>query len=246
MIIPICYLVPSCHEVHVFSGSEAGWNYLRQFAKYTYPENYVLYRTKYDRMGKWVQLFEKGANPLIFQAKEQGINYVGEWLKRQGLGDRKLVTITLREYSFHPIRNSNFQAWMAFAAYARQLGYFIVFLPDTESVSQQDRERYEDFSIFSEGAWNIHLRMGLYHHAFVNMFVNSGPFELCKFSKYPYIYIKLITEAVPQTTRAIFLERGYTPDQQPPFSLHNQLWSWNDDDSGRIISVFNKFCSSIS
>jgi hypothetical protein len=57
---------------------------------------------------------------------------VQRWLSARGIGSRGLVTITLRGYGDMPERNSNIEAWSAFARGFDPGVYFPVFIPNTE------------------------------------------------------------------------------------------------------------------
>ena len=63
----------------------------------------------------------------VLTGSEQARRYVDQWLAPRARG-RKVVSITLREYGYHPARNSNVAAWTAFARGLDPEQFFVVSL----------------------------------------------------------------------------------------------------------------------
>ena len=66
------------------------------------------------------------------RASNQGLRYIENWYTKNKI-DIPVVSITIRQYEFDKARNSNIKAWVKFAHYLKDSGYFPVIVPDTES-----------------------------------------------------------------------------------------------------------------
>ena len=103
----------------------------------------------------------------VLRSCPQGLRYVKRWLASRLAGQR-LVTITVRDYSFMPARNSNLEAWAAFASPLDAAQYLPVFVLDTER-TLEPLPPLTSFEIFREASWNVGLRMALYESSYVNL-----------------------------------------------------------------------------
>jgi hypothetical protein len=178
-----------------------------------------------------------------FRATAQSHRYVQEWLQPRAAG-RRVVTITLREYAYMPDRNSNVAAWVAFARRLDPSRYFPVFLPDAEQALKDRATDLGDLPIFMPAVFTLGLRMALYEEAWVNLGINNGPVSLCWLnSRVRYISFKLMTPSVPQTTEAVYRERGFNLYQPLPFAREGQRWVWEEDDLSVIEREFAAFGS---
>lgn len=125
----------------------------------------------------------KLTHPGVFEglkAHPQGLRYVENWCGARGV-DRPLVTITIRENGFDPVRNSDIEAWIHFGHHLAATGYQPVVIPDTDVSLLEDR-RFDGLLQFPECAWNLGLRMALYERAFLNMYVANGPSALATYN----------------------------------------------------------------
>lgn len=130
-----------------------------------------------------------------------------------------------------PARNSNHGAWLAFARRLDRTRYLAVFVPDTSQTLDGLPPEFGEFPVFSEAAWNIGLRMGLYEQAYLNLGVNNGPMGLCWLNERTrYITFKMLTESVPQTTAEYVASHGFELGASLPFATPYQRWVWEDDD----------------
>jgi hypothetical protein len=149
------------------------------------------------------------------------------------------VTITLRGYDYMPVRNSNADAWAAFARGLDPRRYFTVFIPDTEQTIEGLPGALDEFVLMSEAAWNVGLRMALYQRAFLNMGVNNGPMGLCWLNETTrYATLKMAPAGVPQTTPESFRDLGFEMGRSLPFATPFQQLVWEDDTRDVIERVF--------
>lgn len=163
------------------------------------------------------------------QSPAQGLRYLQRWANTR-LRDRKLITITLRDYEFMRERNSNIRDWAAFAARLDQTRFLPVFILDTEGTLNPLPTELEGLEIFREASWNVPLRMALYELSELNLGVNNGPMFMCALNKQTRVLIfKLVTASVPQTTEALIASLGFEIGGQLPFATPYQKLVWEDD-----------------
>ena len=86
-----------------------------------------------------------------------------------------LVTITLREASHWPSRNSNIKEWIKVAYTLKKLGLRVVFIRDTLCA---DLPLGNLLETSPEASRDLYARAGLYRSAHVNLGVNNGPMWL--------------------------------------------------------------------
>lgn len=79
-----------------------------------------------------------------------------------------VITITLREASHHPERNSDLMAWLRFA---KTLDKRVIFIRDTAKA----HELLDGFESCPEASFNVTKRHALYRAASLNFFVSNGP-----------------------------------------------------------------------
>jgi hypothetical protein len=163
------------------------------------------------------------------QSPTQGLRYVKRWADAR-LKNRRLITITLRDYEFMKERNSNVSAWVDFAQRLDSTRFFPVFILDTEGTLDPLPKEFKDFEIFREASWNVPLRMSLYETSYLNLGVNNGPMFMCALNRRTRLLIfKLITASVPQATEELIASLGFEIGGQLPFSTPFQKLVWEND-----------------
>ena len=187
-----------------------------------------------------------GTRPIgVLRAGAQGLRYIDQWLASYA-ADRRTITITLRDYEYHPARNSNVAAWAEFARGLDLRVWFPVFVLDTERTLGEVPKALQDFVVFREVSWNVGLRMALYERAWLNLGVNNGPMALCWLNERTrYITFKMVTPSVSQTTVAFNRSRGFEPNQSLPFATAFQRWVWEDDSLDVIDREFQQMVARI-
>jgi hypothetical protein len=93
------------------------------------------------------------------------------------------ITITLRESTFWPHRNSNLEAWMRFANDLGNAGEKVIFLRDYIKAD----EPLEYQVTYPRASRELRYRMTLYSVAKMNFFTSNGPAMMTMFSPYPYL-----------------------------------------------------------
>lgn len=137
---------------------------------------------------------------------------------------RPYVTITLRQSSHWPERNSNVQAWEIAAGHIESLGFDVVWVHDSES------ESADQFS------WDVDLRLALYEKAEMNLGVNNGPMCMLFYANARYIIFKMVTPGIPWCEPEFFTSIGML--EGDTHGGRGRL-VWGPDDAQTIIREFD-------
>ncbi len=151
---------------------------------------------------------------------------------------RRYVTITLREADHNPDRNSKLGAWLSFAKYLEKRGEHVIFIRDF----QKAEEPLAGFRTQPEASHNLLLRMALYEHAAVNLFVSNGPTILAIFGSRPWLQFVRDADGTPEFWRD---KIGLSPGEQYPWSTPTQRMVWAPDTYENIVSAWHQYIGSI-
>lgn len=242
IIIPSIHLLSCPYSITVCATREEAINIRQKQAKNVYPKRYnptipvsyepelaVLYPDKIMRLS----------------ANKQAKTYVSQWLQDRA-NSRKVIVVTLRQYSYTLERNSNIAAWSQFASTVNEKEYFIVFISDTEQALGPISNELQNHVFFNEACWNLYLRAAIYELAYLNMGVNTGPMSLCWFNAAcRYITFKTAVKDVPEAPLEMLTSKGFVPGLNPSFANSFQKWVWEDDDFDVITSEFKMMCDII-
>jgi hypothetical protein len=149
-----------------------------------------------------------------------------EFIKRRQ--SKPYMTITLREASHWPTRNSNKFAWRRAAKFIEKNGYEVVWIPDAES---------QQANVFS---FDLDMRLALYEGAVTNLGVNNGPMMILPYTSANYIVFKLVTEGIPWTEKEFHEKWGSKEGDQPD---GRGRWIFGPDDYETIIAELSKSLS---
>jgi tetratricopeptide (TPR) repeat protein len=246
LILPIASLIPSCQQIVVCQSREHALEIERHAIGPAFPNKY----TTKNPTQAW-ELF----NPIIasclgyeipsLQASPQALDYVQQWINGRA-GGRKVISITLRESSWHLFRNSNNQAWADFSNGLDSSEYFPVILRDFEKLSDAPDPVLDGITMFPEGVANLELRAAFYELCYLNMFVANGPVELAFFNNtVRYLLIKAVSDKWlkedPNPQGGIGMKTG----MQFPFATPFHKWVWEADDFDVIKREFELIVSKI-
>lgn len=163
---------------------------------------------------------------------EHALTLVDAWRAVHCRG-RKVVTVTLRESSMQPERNSTLREWGRFVSTLDPQEYAVVVLRDLETVHQPLPEAFDGCLTYPEAVVSIELRAALYRRAYLNLCVNNGPGQILLLDPMArYLYFKVVTDAASCTT--VEHHRRYhwlTPGDQIHFATPFQRLVWEDDDA---------------
>jgi hypothetical protein len=176
-----------------------------------------------------------------FKSSKTGLSYVNQWLKSNNVINQ-IVVITLRQYDYDVVRNSNIIEWSKFAKWVKLQAYTPIFIPDTDSCWFNNKQ-LDEFLIFTEPCWNIGLRIALYELAFVNFFYSNGTGAICLMNKNTnYIVMNPIIEDSLHAKSQVYEDYGLTKGQRRyDFAKKYQLLSWKRDTFENIRDEFLEF-----
>lgn len=246
ILLPACSLLPTCTgATYASSRSQAG--YIRStMAAHVYPQRYE------PALPVFAGSLEclKGARQDIpnipsLRASTQSLRNIDRWAVAHA-GGRRIVAITVRNYGYMPARNSNMQAWTAFARGLDPARFMPVLVPDLEQTLNGQTRDLQGLTVLGEAAWNLGLRMALYERAYISMGVNTGPMGLCWLNaRTRYATLKMAPAGVPQTSDAFFRKLGFEPGASLPFASPVQELVWEDDTAEPIQRAFARIAGRI-
>ncbi len=179
---------------------------------------------------------KRGEIVPLLKANDEAHAHVKGWL----MHNPNPVTITLREGSHWPKRNSNIKAWIKFARDLRAKGEHLVFVRDTEKAN----EPLEDFITYPQASFSIQPRMALYELAKCNLFVSNGPAGLGLFSDRPYLYFLRLQrdeEYEPNNPEWWTRANGIGDGDQWPWALPTQKMIWGGDNYGNLCAAWERY-----
>jgi hypothetical protein len=240
MLVPACTLLPSVSGVTVAGSRAEADRLVRSAGGAVFPARYEPALPIYPGPQEPLRAArEERTQVAVLRATAADLRAVEAWTAARGC-DRRVVSITLRGYSYVPGRNSNIAAWAAFARGLHGTGFSIVIVPDSEQCFTGVPAELRGLPIFSEAAVAVGLRMALYQRAYLNLGVNNGPMGLCWLNEQTrYITFKILNDGALQT-RAEYMELlGFETGRSLPFATEWQRWVWAEDELPIIQDAFN-------
>lgn len=235
LLAPLCRLLPRSAAIHMPTTRRDAARILRDYGDRIVPAGYdVAFPVAVDRR-EVLDRSKAGENALVFDAGAGAQRYARAWLDA-AVGGRRIVTITVREYGYHPGRNSNLAAWAAFATSVPP-DWCVVWIPDSET----PRDGFAVGIVCQPATYNPLFRAALYELADANLGVSGGPISLCWFdAACAYAMVKVVTPGAPQAELATVVGLGHVPGESPPFATNSQIWIWEDDDPETLQRAFQR------
>jgi len=237
IILPLMSIYPACIGHSILPKGSDTSEAIK--GKFHYPE---FYSESFPEADFYWEVYASKNKFFGFSASFQGKRYIESWKKFNNIKG-KVVTITLRQYRFDPMRNSTVDEWIKFARYIKEKGYTPVFIPDTDTCFEHD-SRLDDFVVFEAPCWNLGIRMALYEGVDLNFFTNSGPAGIAVLNRnVASITMKQLVPGSVQSHPEINTKRGVSVGQKTYdlFDDHFQIISWEDDTFENISEEFNRF-----
>jgi uncharacterized Rossmann fold enzyme len=208
VVLPMCDLLPGC-TVRVVNRDEVPdvvdfpIGYTRDKPK----SHYGLHRT--------VEVLKEGFAPFRIDAEPVP----------------GLVTVTLREATYWPSRNSRLPQWLGFANWAKSNGKRVVFIRDTARAGDD----LDGFECDHLAAVDLKARARLYASAELNIGIANGPMGLAMGFPVKTIMMRLYSPDAPCVSENYYeacgLKRGYQ------FGRTDIRLSYEDDRAENIIRV---------
>ena len=239
ILVPACSFLPSLCGVTVAASRGQAERLLSDAAGAVFPPRYEPGLPRYPGPQEPLRAArEEGARIGVLRAADPDLCEVDRWLAARGCVG-KLVTITLRGYEYTPERNSNIEAWAAFARGLDPVRFSVVFVPDRAQCLELEPAALRGFAIMREAALMLGLRMALYERAYLNLGVNNGPMGLCWLNERTrYITFKILNKAAPNTSAEYMKFLGFEIGRSLPFATSGQQWVWAEDELPIIEQAF--------
>ena len=246
VLVPCCWLIPSCQQVTVCTSREEAQSFQASLVKYMFPKGYtVRFPKAHYLLGRIVAAASQGVVLPSIRTSPQARRFVSDWIQLKTAG-RKVIAISLRECAYQQDRNSNLEAWGAFARSLNPSIYCPVVIRDTEAAFEPSPSELDGLTVFSEASWNIGLRAALYELSYLNMSVSNGPVVLCLFNRRARCLVfKLLTPSADATTEQFFRSQGFEPGSQFKHATPFQRLVWQDDRLEVIQEAFREMCDTI-
>jgi hypothetical protein len=237
IILPLMTIYPACIGHSILPKKSDISKAIKE--KLVYPE---FYREHFPVADFHWEVCTSKTKLSGFSASIQAKRYIESWKKLNKITD-KIVTITLRQYGYDPIRNSNVDEWIKFARFIKGKGFTPVFIPDTEACFKHE-PRLDDFIVFEAPCWNLGIRMALYEGVDLNFFTSNGPASIAQLNR--NVASIIMNHFVPGSMHATVegsTNKGMSVGQKTYglFEDHFQVISWERDTFENIREEFNKF-----
>ncbi len=241
ILIPLCWLIPSCRQLTVCSSLEEAQILEELMAKYIFPKGYMVYFPKESySLFQLTNAYPKG----YIQATPQAKRFVAEWIRCRSAG-RKVITISMRNCPYQPERNSNVKVWGEFIRSLDPDIYYPIIVNDTWIAFKPSLPELDGLTTFPEASWNMELRVALYELGYLNLSVSCGPVYLCVFdSRTRYLVFNMLRPPKPNLAR-FFRSEGIEPGSQFKHAGPFQRLVWKDDTLPVIQEEFKRMCDKI-
>lgn len=234
VVLPLLSFLPSISGFVVCGSRDQAQALVSSDAHHVYPDGYSvilprqpLKRVIHDHARAGVPVFP------MFRATESARHFVGEFLARETRG-LKPVVITLRNSDFSLERNSNNEAWLAFAERLDSSKFIPIFVHDTETAMRPPPIDLGDHVVCEAASWNLEIRMALYEAAWLNMAAMLGPLELAWYSEKARYVVFINIGVAEQNSVIIIKESGHDIGQSLVFAKPAQKIVWAADTLDRI------------
>ena len=230
IVIPSCWLFNQSTSVTVCSGRAEAVAIEAALAGPVFPLAYTTGQPVGDFLWSGVSAaLACGETVPSARPSDEASRIARDWLATRA-GDRRPVTITLRESSHAPVRNSNKEAWHRFACSLDSKVYLPVIIPDSEHAFDLAPEEPDDPVLWTAPALSLDLRLALYEQAWLNLMVPNGPGVLCWLSnKARFIMFRMRNEEWDNTTGFYQTSLGLPLGGQLPNATSFQRLVWEPD-----------------
>lgn len=240
LIVRACDLTPSCTGVtRMPNRAEAGALLARIDAAGIFPPAYSVDAPTCPYLLPFVLQFAANGPDIRSLEAPPVVAALVRNLFDSMAGSAPVITITVRQSDFQPERNSRIDAWMEFAASARDRGFCPVFIPDTEAVLREAQAEMPGFHVFPLAALSMAFRAAAYQESWFNMMTSNGPYTLCFYNARARCSVfKLIVPGVATASARFHIHQGLQPGAQLPFAGPLQRLIWEDDSAPIIEREF--------
>lgn len=246
VLIPCCGLLESCSGITTCSSYEEAEAIESAVSYFRFPEDYSVARPTNRTSLKYLP--EEGnqvRTSAFVRAPQQALSAVDQWLCRRA-GNRKVVTISLREAPYNQARNSSMDQWAEFVRQVDKSKYCLVIVRDT--YAEEDLPAaFSDCLIYDSASWNVSLRMALYQKSYLNLTVSNGPIVLMIFCDLArYLVFKMCADTGVSNADAMEKMHGIRMGDPPPVTYNPfQRLVWEEDHCDILTREFVGMCAEI-
>lgn len=233
-------------ECHIVNKSEVKNFIISKDIRHTFPDSYI---TSY-RMKQYHHCDFDLSNHLadfrnLLKAPDSYQDMVARYI-RLPPNNKRLITITLREYGYQDYRNSNTYEWVRFIDSLDKDLYHPIIIRDTHTLYSEFPEC--SAPLFNEASLDLKLRIALYEKAYINLSVSCGPSTL-------FFYInncrsiefrEVCDQSLSTNKEHMFMASSMIEGEQPYYAnkKFNRV-SWKEDTFINIKNAFDEFCKYI-
>jgi hypothetical protein len=226
-------LMPSCRSYRIFGSREEAEAFLSD-KTHVYPEGYTVDRpVRPHGISLLIHRFLAdyvGTELPILQPSRFGKEMARKWIALN-CDNRKLITVTLREYGREEKRNVSLKDWGQFVNRIDHEKYAILLFRDFDMIQDLMPSQFANCLICNEAMFSLDLRQGLYDAAYLNLGINGGSMALPRHSNQPYLMLKPTVGDTRRTGSALWRWRALGIDigDQYPWRSPFQRIIWRDD-----------------
>lgn len=176
LLVPLCALWPGIADVAVLGDRAEVVPLLREAQGFVYPAGYTPAAPVTESF-QWCDVLAarcRGVSTPTWRAPADASETVERWISARA-GGRRVVTISLREASYHQEQNSNIEAWGAFARGLDPARYLPVFVRDTEKARLPPPPALAPFATFPDASLDVRTRAALYAQSHLCLNSSTGP-----------------------------------------------------------------------
>jgi hypothetical protein len=215
--------------------------------KYIFPHAYVEKNYKHQWCLNDYQPIIKAGFDLAVLTPPKNAEEIVESFVQSFSNNKKIITVTLREYDKQSDRSNNISQWIKFLDSIDQTKFFPVIVRDTYYSAQRLPKELKAYTSFPLASVDLSIRLALYKKAYLNMGVSSGPLYPIHFlSKARAIIFQFVSKTNPSNTIHTLKNHG-TPQGEHYYFRDNdfQRIIWQDDTNENINNAFTTMVNDI-
>lgn len=166
----------------------------------------------------------------VFRASPFARETVAKYLRRF----RRPVSISMRNSTFQPSRNSNWAEWHKVADWLIKNHYAPIFVPDIE-------DALTGSMAYAPAALNADIRLALYEQCELNLMTNHGPILLALMSSAPVAAFKMTDPTIASASIGHMAQSYLHPKAKWG---HNKRIFWMEDNAADMIPFIEKILAS--
>lgn len=168
-------------------------------------------------------------DPLL-RPDEDSVNLVRRWLDALPPATGPTISITVRDYTRSPARNSATGEWRKLIESYGSSGIRFVIVPDYFKLFQPTGLEAPGVTVFEAAALSLGLRSALYRSADLNLFVGNGPATIAYIDHaVRFLTFKMVTDEPSSSLEEIEFQHTLGPENPLPWFGSDRAIVWEDD-----------------